>query len=168
MLGELDRTAGLIDEHAEVLAALRIRIYGAPRKTLEEVLKAAGDIKGKRSLEDLEAPKTAGILEDAFKVPEKKIRVAVAQAEGPEAKPLSRLSCSPVVLFGRQRVVALPLLDVHPEDRPVVGELQVLGVLALQGVERPVGLGPVGQDRSPGPWRSARRSCSSPRPSARP
>ena len=71
-LSEIDRTSGLIDEHAEVLAALRIRIYGAPRKTLEEVLKAAGDLKGRRSLEDLEAPKPAGSLEDAFKMPERK------------------------------------------------------------------------------------------------
>lgn len=73
VLSELDRTSGLIEEHAEVLAALRIRIYGAPKKTLDEVLKAAGDIKGRRSLEDLEAPKVAGSLEDAFKIPEKKV-----------------------------------------------------------------------------------------------
>lgn len=73
VLSELDRTSGLIEEHAEVLAALRIRIYGAPKKTLDEVLKAAGNIKGRRSLEELEAPKVAGSLEDAFKVPEKKV-----------------------------------------------------------------------------------------------
>lgn len=73
VLGELDRTSGLIEEHAEVLAALRIRIHGAPRKTLDEVLKAAGNIKGRRALEDLEAPKVAGSLEDAFKIPEKKV-----------------------------------------------------------------------------------------------
>lgn len=86
VLAELDRTEGLIDEHAEVLAALRIRIYGAPRKSLDEVLKAAGDIKGRRSLEHLEAPKAAGSLEDAFKVPEKKV-------EWPkEGKPKPKLS----------------------------------------------------------------------------
>lgn len=79
-LGEIDRTAGLIDEHAEVLAALRIRIYGAGRKTLEQVLKAAGDIKGKRSLEDLEAPRAAGSLEDAFKL-------AGTRSEWPKEKP---------------------------------------------------------------------------------
>lgn len=73
VLSELDRSTGLIEEHAEVLAALRIRIYGAPKKTLDEVLKAAGDIKGRKSLEDLGAPKTAGSLEDAFKQPEKKV-----------------------------------------------------------------------------------------------
>ncbi len=73
VLSELDRTSGLIEEHAEILAALRIRIYGAPRKSLDDVLKAAGDIKGRRSVEDLEAPKVAGSLEDAFNVPEKKV-----------------------------------------------------------------------------------------------
>jgi hypothetical protein len=83
-LSEIDRTSGLIDEHAEVLAALRIRIYGAPKKTLEEVLKAAGDIKGKRSLEDLEAPKRAGSLEDAFKQPEKKSDWPSAKPKGPK------------------------------------------------------------------------------------
>ncbi|MBW3590723.1 MAG: hypothetical protein KY393_02555 [Actinobacteria bacterium] len=72
VLGELDRTSGLIEEHADVLAKLRLRIYGTPRKSLDDVLKAAGDIKGKRSLQDLEEPKSAGTLEDAFKRPEKK------------------------------------------------------------------------------------------------
>ena len=84
VLGELDRNTGLIDEHAEVLAALRIRIYGAPKKTLEEVLKAAGEIKGKRSLEDLEAPKTAGSLEDAFKMPERKTEWPTPKPKGPK------------------------------------------------------------------------------------
>jgi hypothetical protein len=87
VLGELDRTSGLIEEHAEVLAALRIRIYGAPRKTLDEVLKAAGDIKGKRALEELEAPKVAGSLEDAFKMPEKKVEWPTG-----EPKPKPKLS----------------------------------------------------------------------------
>jgi len=81
VLSELDRTSGLIEEHAEVLAALRIRIYGAPKKTLDEVLKAAGDIKGRRSIEDLEAPKAAGSLEDAFKAPEKKVEWPTAPAK---------------------------------------------------------------------------------------
>lgn len=87
VLAELDRTEGLIDEHAEVLAALRIRIYGAPRKSLDEVLKAAGDIKGRRSLEDVKAPKPAGSLEDAFKAPEKKV-----QWPSGEDKPKPKLS----------------------------------------------------------------------------
>ncbi len=71
-LSEIDRTTGLIDEHAEVLAALRIRVFGAPKKSLDEVLKAAGELKGKKKLEDLDVPKRKTSLEDAFKMPEKK------------------------------------------------------------------------------------------------
>lgn len=50
-LAEIDRTQGLIDRHADVLAALRIRIEGGPRKSLEELMDAAGDIAGKRARE---------------------------------------------------------------------------------------------------------------------
>ncbi len=52
-LAEIDRGAGLSDEHADVLAALRLRIEGKPRKSLEDLLTAAGDIKGKRDLGDV-------------------------------------------------------------------------------------------------------------------
>lgn len=48
-LAEIDRTHGLIDRHADVLAALRIRIEGGPRKSLEELMAAAGEIEGKRA-----------------------------------------------------------------------------------------------------------------------
>lgn len=51
-LAEIDRSQGLSDEHANVLAALRIRIHGAPRESLEDLLKAAGTLKGKRSLDE--------------------------------------------------------------------------------------------------------------------
>jgi len=68
VLAELDRTQGLNDEHAAVLAALRIRLDGGPRKTLDDVLRAAGDLKGKRSLEDLPPPPKPS-LEDALKKP---------------------------------------------------------------------------------------------------
>jgi hypothetical protein len=47
VIAEIDRTAGLIDKHADVLAALRIRLEGGPRRSLEELLDAAGDIRGK-------------------------------------------------------------------------------------------------------------------------
>jgi len=47
-LAEIDRTGGLINRHADVLAALRIRIEGGPRKSLEELMTAAGEIRGKR------------------------------------------------------------------------------------------------------------------------
>lgn len=87
VLSELNRTSGLIEEHAEVLAALRIRIYGAPKKTLDEVLKAAGDIKGRKSLEDLKPPRSGGSLEDAFKIPEKKVDWPAG-----ETKPKPKLS----------------------------------------------------------------------------
>lgn len=72
-LAEIDRTAGLSDEHADVLTALRIRIEGAPRATLEDMLRAAGDLRGKRNLDDALAPKPKASLEDALtKVPPKK------------------------------------------------------------------------------------------------
>lgn len=50
-LAEIDRTQGLVDRHADVLAALRIRIEGGPRKSLEELMDAAGEIAGKRARE---------------------------------------------------------------------------------------------------------------------
>ena len=50
ILGEIDRGPGLSDEHADVLAQLRIRIEGKPRASLEELLTATGEIKGKKDL----------------------------------------------------------------------------------------------------------------------
>ncbi len=73
-LTEIDRAQGLNDEHADVLAALRLRIHGAPKKTLDDALKAAGDLRGKMSLEEVEVPeKTGPTLDDAIKSPPKKI-----------------------------------------------------------------------------------------------
>jgi hypothetical protein len=72
VLAEIDRTTGLADEHAEVLAAIRIRLYGAKRKSLDEVMRAAGELKGKAALEDLPLPKLKSSLDDAFKAPEKR------------------------------------------------------------------------------------------------
>ena len=51
VLSEIDRTQGLIDRHADVLAALRIRIEGGPRKSLEELVGAAGEIRGRKAAE---------------------------------------------------------------------------------------------------------------------
>lgn len=51
VLAEIDRTEGLLDRHADVLAALRIRIEGGPRKSLEDLMQAAGDISGQRAKE---------------------------------------------------------------------------------------------------------------------
>lgn len=70
-LAEINRTHGLIDEHAEVLAAIRIRLYGADKKTLDEVIKAAGELKGK-NLEDIEVPEKKRSLDDVLKEPPKK------------------------------------------------------------------------------------------------
>ena len=50
-LAEIDRTAGLINRHADVLAALRIRIEGGPRKSLEELMTVVGEISGKKARE---------------------------------------------------------------------------------------------------------------------
>jgi glutamyl/glutaminyl-tRNA synthetase len=53
-LAEIDRGPGLSNEQADVLAALRIRLEGKPRKSLDDLLTAAGDISGKKkSLEDV-------------------------------------------------------------------------------------------------------------------
>jgi hypothetical protein len=48
-LAEIDRGPGLADHHADVLAALRIRLEGRERASLEDLLNAAGDLgAGKR------------------------------------------------------------------------------------------------------------------------
>jgi hypothetical protein len=52
-LAEIDRNQGLSDEHADVLAALRIRVEGKERAKLEDLMSAAGDIAGKRDLGDV-------------------------------------------------------------------------------------------------------------------
>ncbi len=49
-LAEIDRGPGLSDEHADVLVALRIRLEGKERKSLDELLTAAGDIGSKKDL----------------------------------------------------------------------------------------------------------------------
>lgn len=53
VLGEIDRGPGLIDRHADVLAALRIRLEGKERAKLEDLLSAAGDIGGEKDLGDV-------------------------------------------------------------------------------------------------------------------
>jgi hypothetical protein len=65
---------GLSDEHASVLAAVRIRLTGDPGKKLEDVLSAAGDLGGP-GLEDLftrEETETKGSLEDLLGKPKPK------------------------------------------------------------------------------------------------
>ena len=52
-LTEIKVAQGLSDEHASVLAALRIYLKGDPGKSLEDLLSAAGDLRSTGSLEGL-------------------------------------------------------------------------------------------------------------------
>ena len=53
-LAQIDRGAAFDDEHADVLAALRIRLEGKERAKLEDLIAAAGDISGgKQDLGDV-------------------------------------------------------------------------------------------------------------------
>ena len=77
VLAELDRNQGLEDRHADVLAALRIRIEGVPRKSLEELMSAAGDIRGKKGeldqrLKAEESKQTGDLGELMAKEPKKR------------------------------------------------------------------------------------------------
>lgn len=61
VLGEIDRGPGLSGRHADVLAALRIRLEGKPRKSLDELITTVGDISSKKDLGDVlstDDPKT--------------------------------------------------------------------------------------------------------------
>lgn len=71
-LGEIDRAAGLSDEQADVLAALRIRLEGKERAKLEDLLSAAGDIGGKRDLGDALSEADGGSAREWPDVEEKK------------------------------------------------------------------------------------------------
>jgi hypothetical protein len=53
VLGEIDRGPGLSGPQADVLAALRIRLEGKPRGSLEDLISAAGDISSKKDLGDI-------------------------------------------------------------------------------------------------------------------
>ena len=73
-LTEIKVAHGLSEQHASVLAALRIRLRGSAGKSLEEMLEAAGDV-GSSSLEDKLAeaegkPKTS--LDDLLSKPKPK------------------------------------------------------------------------------------------------
>jgi hypothetical protein len=52
-LTEIKVAQGLADEHASVLAALRIRLKGKADKSLDEMLDAAGDLSPGKGLDDL-------------------------------------------------------------------------------------------------------------------
>ncbi len=49
-LAEIDRAQGLSDEHADILTALRIRLEGKKRASLDELLTVTEDITGKKDL----------------------------------------------------------------------------------------------------------------------
>ena len=59
VLTQIKVAQGLSEEHAAVLAALRIRLRGDPGRSLEEVLEAAGDLGGPKLDELLEQPPAA-------------------------------------------------------------------------------------------------------------
>ena len=61
VLAEIDRSHGLTDEQADVLATLRIRVEGQERKSLEDLLSVTGDIGAKKDLGDvLSGPEESG------------------------------------------------------------------------------------------------------------
>ena len=73
VLGEIDRGPGLNGPQADVLAALRIRLEGKPRGSLEDLISAAGDISSKKDLGDVLSqgtPKTTEWPEREEKKPE--------------------------------------------------------------------------------------------------
>ena len=80
-LTEIKIAKGLSDEHASVLAALRIRLKGKADPTLEQLLESAGDLGGpaepaggrpKRSLDDaISEPERKRSLDDVLTQPEK-------------------------------------------------------------------------------------------------
>ncbi len=53
VLAEIDRGHGLTDEQADVLAALRIRVEGKERGSLEDLLQVTQDIGAKKDLGDV-------------------------------------------------------------------------------------------------------------------
>jgi hypothetical protein len=65
-LTEIKVAQGLSDDHASVLAALRIRLKGDPGKSLDDLLTAAGDLESGSQLDALlqERPKSKGSLDD--------------------------------------------------------------------------------------------------------
>ena len=71
-LTEIKVAQGLSDEHASVLAALRIRLKGKPDATLEELLESAGELGGPVDRDITPPPRPKGSLDDAITRPEHK------------------------------------------------------------------------------------------------
>ena len=72
-LTEIKVAQGLTDEHASVLAALRIRLKGDPGKSLEDLISAAGDLSSGRDLSSMldEERTTKRSLDDVLSQPPK-------------------------------------------------------------------------------------------------
>jgi hypothetical protein len=75
-LAEIKIAQGLSDEHASVLAALRIRLKGRADATIDELLESAGDLGGpadrEADEEESPRPRPKGSLDDAIARPERK------------------------------------------------------------------------------------------------
>jgi hypothetical protein len=75
-LTEIKIAQGLSDEHASVLAALRIRLKGKTDATLNELLESAGDLggptDGEAGEEESPRPRPKRSLDDAISRPERK------------------------------------------------------------------------------------------------
>jgi hypothetical protein len=75
-LTEIKIAQGLSDEHASVLAALRIRLKGKADPTLDELLESAGDLGGpadrEAGEEESPRPRPKRSLDDAIARPERK------------------------------------------------------------------------------------------------
>ena len=73
-LAEIKVAQGLSDEHASVLAALRIRLKGDPGRSLDDLLSAAGDLgRGPRIDELMERKEPVKrSLDDVLKQPKPK------------------------------------------------------------------------------------------------
>ena len=59
VLTEIKVSTGLSESHAAVLAALRIRLKGAPGTSLDDLMAAAGDLEGPK-LEDVKTRAEGG------------------------------------------------------------------------------------------------------------
>jgi hypothetical protein len=70
-MAEIHRGPGLSNEHADVLAALRIRLEGKARASLEELLTATKDV-GKKDIGDVLGGAESGSKSDWPEVEEKK------------------------------------------------------------------------------------------------
>jgi hypothetical protein len=90
-LTEIKIAQGLSDEHASVLAALRIRLKGKADATLEELMESAGDLGGPADQEAGGAtaprPRPKRSLDDAIARPERKRSLDDVLAEPERPKP---------------------------------------------------------------------------------